>query len=87
MKLTVSMHLSYFNIMIGLLLFSFQSCDNEPLDDGDVTGANLDTDDTAISLENELQISDFIWQGLNEFYYWQEEMEDLAERCSMRAMI
>ena len=79
MKLTVSMHLPYFNIMIGVLLFSFQSCDNEPLDDGDVTGANLDTDDTAISLENELQISDFIWQGLNEYYYWQEEMEDLAD--------
>lgn len=33
---------------------------------------NQDTDDTAISLEGELQISDFVWEGLNEYYYWQE---------------
>ena len=33
---------------------------------------NLDSDDIAVNLEGELQISDFVWKGLNEFYYWQK---------------
>jgi len=41
--------------------------------------SNLDTDDTAISLEGELQISDFVWEGLNTYYYWQEEVTNLAD--------
>jgi len=40
---------------------------------------NQDTDDTAISLEGELQISDFVWEGLNQYYYWQEEVPNLAD--------
>ena len=40
---------------------------------------NQDTDDTAVSLEGELQISDFIWEGLNTYYYWQEDVPNLAD--------
>ena len=40
---------------------------------------NLDTDDVAINLEGELQISDFVWKGLNQYYYWQEEVPALSD--------
>ena len=67
----------YFFLLFGL--FVFIGCKVEPIDAVTVEDQSLDTDDTAISLEGELQISDFVWQGLNEFYYWQEEVTDLAD--------
>ena len=67
----------YFFLLLGL--FVFLGCKVEPIDAVTVEDPSLDTDDTAISLEGELQISDFVWQGLNEFYYWQEEVTDLAD--------
>jgi len=67
----------YFFLLFGL--FVFLGCKVEPIDAVTVEDQSLDTDDTAISLEGELQISDFVWQGLNEFYYWQEEVTDLAD--------
>ena len=67
----------YFFLLFGL--FVFLGCKVEPIDAVTVEDPSLDTDDTAISLEGELQISDFVWQGLNEFYYWQEEVTDLAD--------
>ena len=39
----------------------------------------IDSDDNAINLEDELQISDFVWQGLNYFYYWQESVVKLSD--------
>ena len=41
--------------------------------------ANQDTDDMAISLEGDLQISDFVWEGLNTYYYWQKDVPNLAD--------
>ena len=69
----------HFSLII-LISISFLSCKKEALD-GESTSveSNLDTDDTAISLEGDLQISDFVWQGLNQWYYWQEEVEALAD--------
>ncbi|MGA0211924.1 MAG: S41 family peptidase, partial [Flavobacteriaceae bacterium] len=75
-----------FNYLTSLTVFIFlffTSCNKEAIDSDqnlatEEQGA-LDSDDTAISLEGELQISDFIWQGLNYFYYWQEEIEALAD--------
>ncbi len=71
------------SLTVFIFLF-FTSCNKEAIDDSDQNLATeeegaLDSDDTAISLEGELQISDFIWQGLNYFYYWQEEIEALAD--------
>ena len=53
-------------------------CSKDPVDEK-VIGTNLDSDDIAVSLLGELQISDFVWKGLNEFYYWQEDVEDLSD--------
>ncbi len=39
----------------------------------------IDSDDNAINLDGELQISDFVWQGLNYFYYWQESVVKLSD--------
>lgn len=44
-----------------------------------VEATRQDTDDTAISLEGALQVSDFVWEGLNTYYYWQEEVSNLAD--------
>ena len=40
---------------------------------------NFDTDDLAVNLEGDLQISDFVWKGLNEFYYWQDQVSELSD--------
>ena len=53
-------------------------CSKDPVDEK-VIGTNLDSDDIAVSLLGELQISDFVWKGLNEFYYWQEDVDDLSD--------
>ena len=62
-----------------VLLFVFSSCTKEAAEAETTTTLSGDTDDSAISLEGDLQISDFVWQGLNQFYYWQEEVNALAD--------
>ena len=78
MKFSESKYYPFNHFVIGILFFIAQSCSTEAIDE-ETTTSNLDTDDTAISLEGDLQISDFVWKGLNEFYYWQEEVTDLAD--------
>ena len=38
-----------------------------------------DEDPNIAKLENDLEISDFIWKGLNQYYYWQESVMSLAD--------
>ena len=38
-----------------------------------------DDDPNIAKLENDLEISDFIWKGLNQYYYWQESVINLAD--------
>jgi C-terminal processing protease CtpA/Prc len=38
-----------------------------------------DEDPNIAKLENDLEISDFIWKGLNYYYYWQESVINLAD--------
>ncbi len=38
-----------------------------------------DKDPNIAKLENDLEISDFIWKGLNYYYYWQESVISLAD--------
>ncbi|MDA9015590.1 S41 family peptidase [Flavobacteriaceae bacterium] len=72
---------NYF-ILFVLLLLIFGCKKEETLEATEVTVDELvtsqDTDDTAISLEGDLQISDFVWEGLNTYYYWQEQVPNLA---------
>ena len=76
----ISLASRYLFISIFLLIIG---CKKEAISEeglvADTSNTSLDTDDTAISLEGELQISDFVWQGLNTYYYWQDELEYLAD--------
>ena len=75
LKLVTSFFLS-----LSLLVFTFQGCKKDPIDSEDSSlSSNGDSDDNFISLEGDLQISDFVWKGLNEFYYWQEEVNALSD--------
>ena len=75
LKLVTSFFLS-----LSLLVFTFQGCKKDPIDSEDSSlSSNGDSDDNFISLEGDLQISDFVWKGLNEFYYWQEEVNVLSD--------
>ncbi len=38
-----------------------------------------DKDDDYKAIEEFLEIKDFVWKGLNEYYYWQEDVNDLAD--------
>ena len=38
-----------------------------------------DLDDATINLEGDLELSDFIWKGLNQYYYWQEDVAQLSD--------
>ncbi|WP_038264737.1 S41 family peptidase [Zhouia amylolytica] len=38
-----------------------------------------DRDDNVYVPDNNLEIQDFIWKGLNLWYYWQDEVSDLAD--------
>ena len=48
-----------------LILFTIISCKDE--------------DDNIAPRENDFEIEDFIWEGLNTFYYWQNSVPDLAD--------
>ena len=67
-------------LLSGLILF-YSGCKKEEMvvEEQTATTSAQDSDDTAISLEGDLQISDFIWEGLNTYYYWQEEVPNLAD--------
>ncbi len=53
------------HLLLLLLLFNF-SC-------------SKDNDDNLVELSNELEISDFVWKGLNDFYYWQADVPNLGD--------
>ena len=69
------------NIFLSLLVIIFllsTRCSKDAVSEK-LIGSNLDSDDLAVSLLGELQISDFVWKGLNEFYYWQEDVAELSD--------
>lgn len=38
-----------------------------------------DDDDNILAVDYNLEVEDFVWKGLNTFYYWQGEVPDLAD--------
>ena len=69
------------NFLLGLVLFYVMISYGCSMDDNlEVTVKTTSTQLTLIDLEyGTLEISDFIWKGLNEYYYWQEEVELLSD--------
>ena len=56
------------NLLFLTTLIIFNSCKKADDDDPNV-----------IRLETDLEISDFIWKGLNQYYYWQESVVNLSD--------
>lgn len=52
-----------FAILLLLIVFSFQGCQ--------------DNDDTAAPIS--LEVQDFIWKGLNQYYLWQDDVPNLSD--------
>ena len=67
-----------FNILL-ILVATVISCSKDITTEDNELNQNLDTDDLEVNLEGELQVSDFVWKGLNEFYYWQEDVSELSD--------
>ena len=57
------------DVYFFILIVFFIRCSNDIDQENSQSINNLDSDDIAVNLEGELQISDFVWKGLNEFYY------------------
>ena len=55
-----------FNILT-ILIAIIISCSKDITTEDNELNQNLDTDDLEVNLEGELQVSDFVWKGLNEF--------------------
>ena len=69
-------HLAHI-LVVAFLLISLSCSEDEAVED---TNMSAPTSPILIDLEyGTLEISDFIWKGLNEYYYWQEEVELLSD--------
>ena len=82
-------------LILLLLGLSFTACseqdidDNQinvvadptPSDDSGTTSSTTDTGDSgnAETTSVNTEVNDYIWKGLNLWYYWQEEVDDLAD--------
>jgi len=69
------------NFSLGVFVFYVMISFGCSMDDNlEVTVKTTSTQLPLIDLEyGTLEISDFIWKGLNEYYYWQEEVELLSD--------
>tara|TARA_B100001250_G_scaffold382380_1_gene375481 strand:+ start:2214 stop:3680 length:1467 start_codon:yes stop_codon:yes gene_type:complete len=70
MKLIQQYKILFF--LLSLILFNGCKKDKD-------SALRIDSDDNAVNLSGDLQISDFVWQGLNYFYYWQESVVKLSD--------
>tara|TARA_Y100001958_G_C21201595_1_gene528191 strand:+ start:154 stop:1650 length:1497 start_codon:yes stop_codon:yes gene_type:complete len=70
------MRITFFLIFVSII-FLF-GCEKD-VDDNTIPILRSEINNSNIDLEGNLEISDFVWKGLNEFYYWQEEVEELSD--------
>ena len=74
-------YLNYKKSTILLISVSFiflLGCENE-ITNNVVPVSRNGINNFIINLDGELEISDFIWKGLNEYYYWQDRVEELSD--------
>ena len=57
-----------FKICLLALILVFSSCKKSDVEDPNI-----------IRIETDLEIIDFIWKGLNQYYYWQESVVNLSD--------
>jgi len=68
---------------LGLTVFYFLVLLGCSAEDEVINTSSTPSQSSPIDLENgTLQISDFIWKGLNEYYYWQGKVELLSDEVA-----
>lgn len=70
--------LRFFVFIFGLLVFSLFSCESEVVEQTPET-LSPDRFKQVIDLEGELEVSDFVWRSLNQYYYWQKDVTELSD--------
>ncbi|MFL2591063.1 MAG: S41 family peptidase [Flavobacteriaceae bacterium] len=70
--------------LICLCLFFIISikCSKKDIDDNEinvVSDVESDSKDSSPEITLSTEINDFIWKGLNQYYYWQSDVSDLAD--------
>lgn len=74
--------LSHFYILIFCVLtLQLVGCNSE-IENNLPVRATIDLLDPIIDLEGDLEISDFIWKSLNQYYYWQDDILMLSDSIS-----
>ena len=69
----------YYYCFIGVAALLI-GCDAKDRDDGIINVQNNTPSETStITTDADLEINDFIWKGLNQYYYWQESVDSLAD--------
>ena len=71
----------YYYCLIGVAALLI-GCDVQDRDDEIINVQNntpSDTSTTTTDVVADLEINDFIWKGLNQYYYWQEAVDSLAD--------
>ncbi|MEL0275130.1 MAG: hypothetical protein VW943_04300, partial [Flavobacteriaceae bacterium] len=82
-------------LILFLLGLSFTACSEQDIDDNQInvvavptpsddSGTTSSTTDTGNSGNSDTtsvntEVNDYIWKGLNLWYYWQEEVDNLAD--------
>lgn len=57
----------------------FVNCNTEDRDDAELNVVSEDSSSETEINSLETEINDFIWEGLNTWYYWQQDVPDLAD--------
>ena len=69
----------YYYCFIGVAALLI-GCDAKDRDDVIINVQNNTPSETStITTDADLEINDFIWKGLNQYYYWQESVDSLAD--------
>ena len=57
-------------------------CSKKDIDDNEinvVSDVESESSDSSPQITLSTEINDFIWKGLNQYYYWQSDVADLAD--------
>ena len=69
--------------LVCLLLFLISTkCSKKDMDDNEinvVSDVDSDSSDSQPEITLSTEINDFIWKGLNQYYYWQSDVANLAD--------
>ena len=58
-------------VLTIVLSFFFLGCVDDAFDEEiTTTSSSINREELPIDLVGDLEISDFIWKGLNDYYYW-----------------